>query len=207
MSPEFSRSAWEVFVLFLIPVGGGIPGGVVLGHARGLGWPVLLGLYFVSDVVLALVFEPVLVGLRHFARHSPRLQNVFAAYRVIVQKQIERLGVRPSPLKLIWVSFGIDPMTGRAAALAAGYGFVGGWLIAIAGDLIFFSVLMASTLWLNNVLGDGTWASVVILVLMFGVPALVRRWRARGKPLTSPAQFDLVTQPEEPHDHTHPAAD
>ena len=49
-----------VFMLFLLPVGGGIPAGVLLARANGLSWPVTAGLYFVSDVVLAVAFEPVL---------------------------------------------------------------------------------------------------------------------------------------------------
>lgn len=178
---DFARNSWDVFLLFTIPIGGGIPGGVVLGHARGFGWPYLTLLYFVSDVLLALAFEPVLQGLRRLAERSPRARRTLAAYRASLQRQIERLGVNPSPLKLVWVSFGIDPMTGRAAALAAGHGFVAGWLIAIAGDLIFFGILMASTLWLNGVLGDGTWASLIILALMLGVPALFRAWRRRAR--------------------------
>ena len=50
----------SVFMLFLLPVGGGIPAGVLLARANGLSWPVTAGLYFVSDVVLAVAFEPVL---------------------------------------------------------------------------------------------------------------------------------------------------
>ena len=84
------------------------------------------------------------------------------------------------------ISFGVDPMTGRAAALGAGYGFIGGWLIAIAGDMIFFVILMVSTLWLNSVLGDGTWAAVIIMAVMFGVPMLWRWFRARSKSPVDP---------------------
>jgi hypothetical protein len=49
-----------LFMLFLLPVGGGIPAGVLLARAIGLSWHVTAGLYFVSDVVLAVAFEPVL---------------------------------------------------------------------------------------------------------------------------------------------------
>jgi len=47
-------------MLFLLPVGSGIPAGVLLARANGLSWPVTAGLYFVSDVALAVAFEPVL---------------------------------------------------------------------------------------------------------------------------------------------------
>jgi hypothetical protein len=38
---------------------------------------------------------------------------------------------------------------------------------------------MASTLWLNSVLGDERLTFGVVLVLTLVVPSLVRRWRAR----------------------------
>ena len=88
-------------------------------------------------------------------------------------------GTPLGPLALILFSFGSDPMTGRTVAVAAGHGFVKGWTFAIIGDLFYFSLLMVSTLWLNDVLGDGTWATVIILVLMVAVPILIRKLRRR----------------------------
>jgi len=44
-------------MLFLIPVGGGIPAGVLLARDKGLAWPVTAGLYLISDILLALAFE------------------------------------------------------------------------------------------------------------------------------------------------------
>ncbi len=81
---------------------------------------------------------------------------------------------------LIMIAFGVDPMTGRAAALAQGHGFITGWAVAIAGDMIFFSLIMASTLWLNDYLGDGTWAAVIIMMLMLVIPPLIRRLFAKN---------------------------
>ena len=45
---------FPVLMLFLIPIGGGIPAGVLLAQTKGLAWPVTAGLYLVSDVMLAL---------------------------------------------------------------------------------------------------------------------------------------------------------
>jgi hypothetical protein len=44
----------SVLLLFLLPVGGGIPAGVLMARSQGLAWPVTAGLYLVSDVLLAL---------------------------------------------------------------------------------------------------------------------------------------------------------
>ena len=179
--PSALRSAWEVLTLFLIPIGGGIPAGVLLARNRGFNWPVMVGLYLISDVLLALAFEPFMILLRALAVRSPFLTRVREAFRQSTAKTIARLGGRPGPLALVMVSFGIDPMTGRAAALALGHGFITGWLIAIAGDLIYFLILMASTLWLSGILGDGTWAAVIVMGLMFVIPILWRRGRGYFK--------------------------
>jgi hypothetical protein len=75
----------SVLMLFLIPVGGGIPAGVLLARDKGLAWPVTAGLYLISDILLALAFEPVLrllawgVGQVTFlARLSARMKTAMA---------------------------------------------------------------------------------------------------------------------------------
>ncbi|HEX4047025.1 MAG TPA: hypothetical protein VH309_04295, partial [Elusimicrobiota bacterium] len=88
-------------------------------------------------------------------------------------------GTTGGPFTLILIAFGVDPMTGRAAAAAAGHGFVSGWTLAITGDMLYFTVIMASTLWLNSILGDGRITTAAILVLMFVAPLLIRRWKER----------------------------
>jgi hypothetical protein len=77
------------------------------------------------------------------------------------------------------IAFGVDPITGRAATVAAGHGFLSGWTLAIIGDMFFFLVLMSSTLWLNNILGDGTWTAIIVMVGMMVLPGLIRRVRDR----------------------------
>ena len=82
---------------------------------------------------------------------------------------------------LVMIAFGVDPMTGRAAAKAAGHGFLAGWTVAIAGDMIFFSIVAASTLCLNSVLGDGTWTAIIIMFAMMFIPPLIRRFKTVNK--------------------------
>ena len=74
-------------------------------------------------------------------------------------------------------------MTGRLATAIAGHGFVRGWLLAIVGDMFYFGLLMASTLWLDGILGDGTATTLIILAGMIGIPWIARKIRERrGKP-------------------------
>ena len=165
--------------LFLIPFGGGIPGGVLFARAHAIGWPAMEGLYLVSDVILACVFEPAMrLFLRH-ARRKPHLARATQIMRDAVLKTTELYGTTGGPFTLILIAFGVDPMTGRAAAAARGHGFVSGWTLAITGDMIYFTVIMASTLWLNSILGDGRVTTIAILVLMFAVPLMIRRWKER----------------------------
>lgn len=178
------QNSWDVFLLFTIPVGGGIPGGVLLAQSRGLTWPLMMFLYFVSDVLLALVFEPVMLAIIRVFSNVGWLQSIATTVRRSLERSAAQYGHPTGPLALILVAFGVDPMTGRAAAKAAGHGFVTGWMIAITGDMMYFGVLMVSTLWLRDILGDGTWAMFGVFVLMLLIPAIIRR--IRGVPPVQP---------------------
>lgn len=164
---QFVSSLLEVLTLFLIPAGGGIPSGVLLAQKRSLSWPLIMAVYFVSDVILACVFEPIMLFVAAKIQRSSRLSQWAVLLRQEMKKLVSRYGVRPGPLNLVLLSFSTDPMTGRTVNFAAGYGFIAGWLIAIAGDMVFFSIVMVSTLWLNQVLGNGTWAVALVLLAMF----------------------------------------
>lgn len=39
-------------------------------------------------------------------------------------------GTGVGPFALVMIAFGVDPMTGRPTALAAGHGFLVGWAVA-----------------------------------------------------------------------------
>ena len=172
--------ALGVLLLFLIPVGGGIPAGVLMAHARGIGWPIMMGLYLVSDVILAFIFEPPLRLLIAVGRYVPVVGRLARSMRAVLHRTAAQYGNAVGPLALILVSFGVDPMTGRAAAAAAGHGFVPGWAIAITGDMFYFALLMTSTLWLGDALGNDRLTIGIMLVVMFGLPAILRRWRRVG---------------------------
>lgn len=178
--------AWGVLLLFLVPIGGGIPGGVLLAHARGIGWPLMMALYFVSDVILAFVFEPPLRVLMMIGRAIPIVGRFARAMRDALKHTASQYGTAGGPLALVLVSFGVDPMTGRAAAAAAGHGFIQGWMIAITGDMFYFALLMVSTLWLNSAVGSDRLTIVIMLVVMFVLPSLIRRWRGQPVPVPQP---------------------
>lgn len=174
-------SSKEVLTIFLIPFGGGIPAGVVLAQARGLEWPLMMLLYFISDLILACVFEPIMHMFIRKMEKTPRLKLFMEEYKKSLIKSGIKLSSHAGPFSLIGVSIGVDPMTGRVAAKTAGHGFISGWAIAITGDMIFFSLIMASTLWLNNLLGNGALTAIIIMIAMIGLPMLIDKIRSTKK--------------------------
>jgi len=167
-----------VLKLFLLPVGGGIPAGVLLASAKGLAWPITTGLYLVSDVVLAIVFEPILRLLAAIMGKVPILTRLSAALKAVTARSAAHFsGTSAGPLALVMIAFGVDPMTGRATALAAGHGFLTGWAIAIAGDMLYFAVIALATLHLNSYFQDPNTTMLIVLGAMFVVPMLVRYFR------------------------------
>jgi uncharacterized membrane protein len=166
---------WDVLLIFLIPFGGGIPGGVMLAQSRGIEWPIMMLLYFISDVILACAFEPMMLLFIKYGKRFQFFARLSQAMKLVIQKTLEHYGNSSGVFALIMIAFGVDPMTGRAVAVAAGHGFFIGWMIAIAGDMIYFSLMMVSTLWLKSVIGNGTWTMVIIFVLMMIIPSVFRR--------------------------------
>jgi hypothetical protein len=170
----------SVLKLFLLPVGGGIPAGVLLARDHGLAWPITAGLYLISDIALALFFEPILRLLATVVARVPRLARLGAALKIAMARSVAHIsGTGTGPLALIMIAFGVDPMTGRATALAAGHGFLAGWAFAIAGDLLYFAVIALTTLRLNSYFKDPNTTMLVVLAAMFTVPILVRFVRTR----------------------------
>jgi hypothetical protein len=183
LTPSFSHtlsSSLSVLTLFVIPVGGGIPAGVLLARRRGLIWPLTAVLYLVSDVLLALAFEPLLHLGSRWGRRSRSVARVGAAFKMATDRSVAHFnGTGAGPLALVMIAFGVDPMTGRASALAAGHGFIAGWAVAIAGDMLYFAVVAISTLGLNRYIQDPNVTMLIILGAMFLLPVVVRRIRAR----------------------------
>ena len=170
---------FSVLMLFLIPVGGGIPAGVLLAQSKGLAWPVTAGLYLVSDAMLALAFEPVLRILAWLVGRVPFLSRFSAAMKAAMARSAAHFGgIGAGPITLVMISFGVDPMTGRASAMAAGHGFLMGWVFAIAGDMLYYAVIAVTTLRLNRYFRDPDTTMWIVLGAMTVVPLIVRLFRS-----------------------------
>jgi hypothetical protein len=142
---------------------------------------VTAGLYLVSDVILALAFEPILQLLSWVAGKVPFLVRFSARMKAALARSSSRFsGTGAGPLTLIMISFGADPMTGRASALAAGHGFVMGWAFAIAGDMLYYAVIAVTTLRLSRYFSDPNTVELIVLGAMIAVPLIVRSFRGQG---------------------------
>jgi hypothetical protein len=161
----------------------------LLAHSKGLAWPVTAGLYFVSDVILALAFEPILRLLVAWGRKVQLLARLGAAMKAAMARSAAHFGgTVAGPFTLVLISFGVDPMTGRASALAAGHGFIAGWAFAIAGDMLYYGVIALTTLRLNAYFRNPNTTMFIVLGAMIVVPMLVRYFRSGMRPVSpSPA--------------------
>jgi hypothetical protein len=179
--------AWGAFLLFLIPIGGGIPLGVLMGRDAGLSPLVMAGMYFVSDIFMAVTHEPFFWLLGWLANLIPALGKVREFFRKASAASGLSDDGAQGPLGLILFSFTVDPISGRGAAAAAGHGFFAGWSFAIAGDMIYFGVLMAATLWLSGLFGDDRTTVGVVLLTVWGLSWWIRRKRRSSRTVGQPA--------------------
>jgi hypothetical protein len=168
---------WGAFLLFLIPIGGGIPAGVLMARDAGAPLPLIALLYFVSDVIQALTTEPMLQFALFVGRWIPLLRRLGERIARFTQRTALGDGSKRGPFSLMMLSFSVSPLTSRTAAVAAGHGSIAGWGFAIAGDMLYFGVLMLSTLWVSSVIGDERLTVLIVLVVTLVLPSLIRRWR------------------------------
>jgi hypothetical protein len=175
------------FLLFLVPVGGGIPLGVLMARDAGVSPLITALLYLASDVVIAVFAEPWLAFLRWIGQRISFLGRVGERLSRLSGGAGLKDGGARGPLGLVLVSFTTSPTMGRAATSAAGHGFFTGWSLAIAGDMLYFVLVMASTLWISGLLGDERVTIGAVLVATWVLPTLLRRVRLRRTPRVATA--------------------
>src|SRR5215469_102344 len=96
------------------------------------------------------------------------------------------------PLGLILFSFAWAPAPARAASEAAGHGPIPGWTLAIIGDILYFGMIMASTLWVSSLFGDDRLTVGVVLIGTWLIPVVIRRIRGRAsRPAAVPGPTPL----------------
>jgi hypothetical protein len=186
--------AFGVFLVFVTQIGAGIPIGVLLGRDSGLSPLEMAGLYLASDVVLALTCEPMLLGLAWLSRRVDWLAALGSRLGRISGATGLSDGRVKGPLGLIMFSFVFAPAPARAASEAAGHGPLAGWSLAIIGDMLYFGVIMASTLLVISLFGDNRLTIAPVMVGAWLLPMLVQRWRG-NKSASSPSAAARASRP------------
>src|SRR5262249_5282589 len=104
---------WGAFLLFLVPIGGGIPLGVLMARAAGVSPIWMARMYWVPDSVRPVPHEPMFMFLGWLAKLVPVLGKV----RDFLARSTGRAGLRDGgtrgPMGLILFSFTVDPISGR----------------------------------------------------------------------------------------------
>jgi hypothetical protein len=173
-----------VFALFWAPVGPGIPAGVLLARHIPLNPAFTFGLYAVSDVLAAAICHPLFVGFKQVARRVPVVRRAGKAMLRFAMlgtpaAHAEARGVatsRPAALfRVATIGFGVDIYTAGAVATGLDVPRVLRWLCAIAGDLVWFAILLGTSIVAAAVVDDDRVVGGVVLVAMLVVPSIARR--------------------------------
>jgi hypothetical protein len=173
-----------VFALFWAPVGPGIPAGVLLAHHLRLSPVLTFGLYVLSDVLAAIVCHPIFTLLRRHGRRVPVVRAFgkrllrFAMIGVRPPRAGDLVGGRMAPalFRIGTVGFGVDVYTAGALGTGLPLARVPAWAAAIGGDLVWFAVLLGSSIAAAQVTDDDRWVAGVVIVVMLVVPPLARRF-------------------------------
>jgi hypothetical protein len=187
-----------VFALFWAPVGPGIPAGVLLARHAGINPLVTLGLYTASDVLGACVCHPWYTLLKRLAGRVPILRaigNKLMRFALLGARppRVEDLqhgakGMFPALFRIGTIGFGLDVY--HAGMVVAGLPVprVAGWMAAIAGDLVWFAMLLITSMVTATVTEDDRVIAVVMIVVMIVVPQVAKRYipalRDPPKPVT-----------------------
>jgi hypothetical protein len=174
--------ALGVFLVFATQIGAGIPIGVIMARDSGLSVVETAALYLASDVLLALTCEPLLLALRWLSKRVRWLAALGSRMMRVSGATGLSDGRVKGPLGLILFSFIFAPAPARAASEAAGHGFLSGWSLAIIGDMLYFGVVMASTLLVITLFGDNRLTIAPVIVGAWLLPMLVQRLRRAPSP-------------------------
>lgn len=171
-----------VFALFWAPVGPGIPAGVLLARHVPLHPAVTFGLYMLSDVLAAVVCHPVFTWLRRHGRRSPAVHWLGRRMLALAMVGVQRSGpeardgrLAPTLFRIGTVGFGADVYTGGLLATVLPVPRLPAWASAIAGDLVWFALLLATSIAAASVVDDDRVIGLAVIVAMILIPRLARR--------------------------------
>ena len=168
-----------VLALFFAPVGPGVPAGVLLARHVPLTPATTFGLYALSDAIAAILCHPLFALLR---RHGRRVKLIrWLGQRILSLAMIgvrgpEQTGVAPALSRIAMVGFGVDVYTAGMLATGLPVPRLPGWASAITGDLLWFAVLLGTSLVAASIADDDRFIALVMIAAMIVIPRLARRF-------------------------------
>ncbi|MDX2169768.1 MAG: hypothetical protein SF182_22045 [Deltaproteobacteria bacterium] len=172
-----------VFALFWAPVGPGIPAGVLLARHLHVPAPITFGLYSLSDLLAIALLNPLYGWLRRSGRRIPLVRTVGSRALRFAMLGVRRPNpedvragrIAPALLRIATVGFGVDIYTAGALATGLPLPRIPAWAAALAGDLCWFAMLLASSLLAAEIFDDERVVAVVVIAVTIFGPALLRR--------------------------------
>jgi hypothetical protein len=185
-------AALLVFALFWSPVGPGIPAGVLLARHAGLPPLATFGLYTLSDVLGALISHPTFALVRRVGGRVPILRRLGGWFLKLALIGSGTSAVNPPPpepgsppgapraalpalFRIGTVGFGVDVYTAGMLVAGLPVSRLTGWGAAIAGDLVWFALLLGTSLATAAIVDDDRVVGIVVLVAMVVIPVVARR--------------------------------
>ena len=168
-----------VLALFFAPIGPGVPAGVLLARHVPLTPAATFGLYALSDVIAAIVCHPLFALLRRHGRNVKPIRWLgrrLMSLAMIGVRVPEQAGVAPALSRIVMVGFGVDVYTAGMLATGLPVPRLPGWAAAITGDLLWFAVLLGTSLVAASIADDDRFIALVMIVAMIVIPWLARRF-------------------------------
>ncbi|MSQ43948.1 MAG: hypothetical protein EXR45_07040 [Chloroflexi bacterium] len=171
-----------VFVLFWSPwmAAIGIPAGLILARHAGINPLVTLGLYALTDIMAAMITHPLYAVIKRFGGRVAVLRTIGRWY-----VRLAMIGARPPRIDdvrngPIWpalfrigvVAFGFDIYHGGMVIAGLPVPRLLGWAAALAGDLIWFGVLFATSSAAAAVTDNDKTVGIITVVAMIAIPKI-----------------------------------
>lgn len=178
-----------VFLIFLLPFNpAGIAPVMVLARKDAIPPIEIVGLYVLSDLLQALVFEPFVRPIRRAADRSQFGRLYLDQIRRLGAFSEEATGGITRAISLTAFSIVASMIFGDIISIGLPMPRPIAWACFIAGDTLGFLILFLAALGIAPFLADNRVYFVATLILGFAIPWLIRRLFGRRQLTNQPPQ-------------------
>lgn len=170
-----SAGWFQVLLVFLLPWGPGAVAGILLARKYALSAGMTIALYVLSDIITAIILEPLVQQLRTRGERSKIGRTILQSVGRVgsfTQVTSGRFGL---PLGLFIFTFATDFFTAAIVSTGLAIQRVIAWIAIIVGDVVWFLILFLATIGIASFLSDDRIIFIATMVLGFALPPLMRR--------------------------------